>query len=325
MDGTHQTDLVVQNPGFPDPFAGGDVVVLPASRYLQDPNLTLPRTLRTNVGVEQAMGKFARLNVSYSFARGSDLFRGRNINAPLPDGTRPDASWGNVTRVESTARSEARFLNAGANVNLPWHRTFLFGNYTLGKAMNDTDGALSLPANNFDARAEWGPAPADVRHRLSGMFNMNLWRGFKIATTFNGNSAPPYNITTGHDDNNDTVSNDRPAGLGRNAARADARWDIGARLSYTFGFGQRPGADGAGGGPQIMVIRAGGGGDAPMGGFSGGAEDKRWRVELFVAATNVANHTNYMGYSGVMTSPFFGEPTSAGAARKIELGARFGF
>jgi hypothetical protein len=211
------------------------------------------------------------------------------------------------------------------NVNLPWHRMFLFANYTLGKAMSDTEGAFSLPVNNFDARAEWGPTPADVRHRLSGMFNMNLWRGFKIATTFNGNSAPPYNITTGNDDNNDTVSNDRPTGLGRNAARADARWDIGARLSYTFGFGQRPGADGAGGGPQIMVIRAGGGGDTPMGGFSGGAEDKRWRVELFVAATNVANHTNFMGYSGVMTSPFFGEPTSAGAARKIELGARFGF
>ena len=325
VDGTHQTDLVVQNPGFPDPFAGGDTVVLPASRYLQDANLALPRTLRTNVGLEQAVGKFARVNVSYSFARGSDLFRGRNINAPLPDGSRPDADWGNVTRIESTARSQAQFLNAGLNVNLPWHRTFLFANYTLGKARNDTDGALSLPANNFDARAEWGPAPADVRHRLSGMFNMNLWRGFKIATTFNGNSAPPYNITTGNDDNNDTVSNDRPAGVGRNAARADDRWDIGARLSYTFGFGQRPGADGAGGGPQIMVIRAGGGGDTPMGGFSGGAEDKRWRVELFVAATNVANHTNYMGYSGVMTSPFFGEPTSAGAARKIELGARFGF
>ena len=69
----------------------------------------------------------------------------------------------------------------------------------------------------------------------------------------------------------------------------------------------------------------GGGGDLPVGGFSGGAEDKRWRVELYVAATNIANHTNVMGYSGVMTSPFFGQPTSAGPARKLELGARFGF
>ena len=113
VDGTHQTDLVVQNPGFPDPFAGGDVVVLPASRYLQAANLTLPRTFRTNVGVEQAVGKFGRVNVGYSFARGSDLFRGRNINAPLADGSRPDPDWGNVTQIESTARSQAHIVNTG--------------------------------------------------------------------------------------------------------------------------------------------------------------------------------------------------------------------
>ena len=140
--------------------------------------------------------------------------------------------------------------------------------------MNDTDGAFSLPVDSFDPGAEWGPTQTDVRHRLSGMFNMNLWKGFKIATNFNGNSAPPYNITTGHDDNNDTVSNDRPAGVGRNAARAADRWDVGARLSYTFGFGQRAGADGAGG-PQIVMIRPGG--DTPMGGFS------RWRRRQAVA------------------------------------------
>ncbi len=324
VDGTRQTDLVVQNPGFPDPFEGGDAVVLPASRYQQAADLVLPRTFRTNVGVEQAVGKYGRINVGYSFARGSDLFRGRNINAPLADGTRPDSEWGNVTQIESTARSQAHVINTGFNINLPWHRTFLFVNYSLAKAMNDTDGAFSLPVDSFDPGAEWGPAQGDVRHRVSGMFNMNLWQGFKLATSFSGNSAPPYNITTGRDDNNDTVSNDRPAGVGRNAARADNRWDLGARLSYTFGFGRRPGADGAGG-PQIMVIRAGGGGETPMGGFSGGAEDKRWRVELYLAGTNILNHTNFLGYSGVMTSPFFGDPTSAGAARKLEVGARFGF
>ena len=62
-----------------------------------------------------------------------------------------------------------------------------------------------------------------------------------------------------------------------------------------------------------------------MGGFSGGAEDKRWRCELYVAATNLFNRTNPLAYSGVMTSPFFGQPTSAASPRRIELGARFGF
>ena len=324
VDGSRQTDLVVQNPGFPDPFTGGDMVVLPSSRYLQAADLVLPRTFRTNVGVEQTVGRFGRVNVGYGFARGSDLFRGRNINAPLADGSRPDPSWGNVTQIESTARSKGHVINTGFNINLPWHRTFLFVNYSVGKLMNDTDGAFSLPVDSFNPGAEWGPAQGDVRHRVSGMLNMNLWRGFKIATSFSGNSAPPYNITTGRDDNNDTVSNDRPAGVGRNAARAAERWDLGARLSYTFGFGRRPGADVAGG-PQVIMIRAGGAGETSMGGFSGGADDKRWRVELYIAATNILNHTNFTGYSGVMTSPFFGDPTSAGPARKIELGARFGF
>ncbi len=323
VDGVRQTDLVIQNPGYPDPFAGGNVNVLPSSRYQQADDLVLPTILRTNVGMERVLSRLFRVNLSYNFTRGSDLFRGRNINAPLANGTRPDPTVGNITQVESTGRSEAHFINAGVNMMLPWHRTMMFVNYGTGKAKNDTDGPFSLPADSLDLAAEWGPSVMDVRHRFSGMFNMDLWRGFKLASNFNAASASPYTITTGRDDNNDTVSNDRPAGVGRNSARGSARWDLGARLSYSFGFGKRPGADGMGG-TQVIMIR-GGAIETPMGGFSGGAEDKRWRMELYVAATNVFNHTNLLGYSGVMTSPFFGQPTSASASRKLELGARFGF
>jgi Carboxypeptidase regulatory-like domain len=323
VDGVRQTDLVIQNPGFPDPFFGGNVVVLPSSRYQPAENLRIPTLFRSNVGVERTIGRVARLNVSYGFMQGRDLLRGRNINAPRPEGTRPDPAVGNVTQVESTGRSEGHMVNTGLNVNLPWHRLFMFVNYGVGKSMNDTDGAFSLPVDSFNPGAEWGPSAMDIRHRVSGMMNMNLWAGFKLATMFNGSSAPAYNITTGGDDNGDTISNDRPAGIGRNAARGSGRWDLGARVSYTFGFGKRPAAEGAGG-MQMIMIR-GGGIEAPMGGFSGGAEDKRWRLEIYVAGTNLLNHTNLMGYSGVMASPFFGQPTSAGPSRKIELGARFGF
>ena len=323
VDGTRQVDTVVQNPGFPDPFAGSSATVLPSSRYLQADDLRLPTTVRTNIGVERTFGRFARVNVGYGFARGSSLFRGHNTNAPFEDGTRPDPDAGNVTQVESTGRSQGHQINTGFNFTLPWHRTMLFVNYGFTRSRNDTDGAFSVPADNFDLAAEWGPSAQDITHRFSGMFNMDLVAGFKLATSFSGNSATPYTITTGRDDNGDTVSNDRPAGVGRNSARGSGRWDVGARLSYSFGFGQRSAADG--GGPQVMIVRAGPGGETPMGGFSGGADNKRWRIELFAAATNLLNHTNLTGYSGVMTSPFFGDPTSALPARRIELGARFGF
>jgi len=324
VDGTRQADLVVQNPGFPDPFAGGDVIVLPSGRLVQAADLKLPIAFRSNVGVEQALGRTVRMMASYSVSRGRGLFRGHNINAPLADGARPNPAAGNINQIESTGRSSGHMVHAGFNMNLPWHRTFMFVNYTWARMRNDTDGPFSLPADNRDLAAEWGPSPMDMTHRLTGMINMNLWRGFKLASSFNASSGQPYNIITGRDDNGDTVSNDRPAGVGRNIGRTAPRWEAGARLSYAFGFGARNTTDAAGG-PTIVMRRVGGGSDASMGGFSGGADDKRWRFELYVAATNIFNRVNPLGYSGVMTSPFFGQPTSAGAPRRIELGARFGF
>jgi hypothetical protein len=65
----------------------------------------------------------------------------------------------------------------------------------------------------------------------------------------------------------------------------------------------------------------------PAGGLSvaGGADSKRFRLEFYASAQNVTNRRNYTGYSGVMTSPFFGQPTTVLNPRKIELGLRFGF
>ena len=78
----------------------------------------------------------------------------------------------------------------------------------------------------------------------------------------------------------------------------------------------------------MIVQRVGGGGSAGdlLGGIGGGgAEDKRVRFELYVAAQNLFNHVNPIGFSGVMTSPFFGQPTAAMPGRRIDLGVRIGF
>ena len=37
------------------------------------------------------------------------------------------------------------------------------------------------------------------------------------------------------------------------------------------------------------------------------------------------NHFNALNFSGVVGSPFFGQPTSAAAPRRVELGARLNF
>jgi hypothetical protein len=103
-------------------------------------------------------------------------------------------------------------------------------------------------------------------------------------------------------------------------------WDVAARVGYAFGFGERSQA--GGGGTQITIVqRAGGGaGDLLSGlGVMGGADNKRVHLELFASAANLFNNVNLLGYSGVMTSPFFGRPTAAGPARKLDVGMKIGF
>ena len=48
-------------------------------------------------------------------------------------------------------------------------------------------------------------------------------------------------------------------------------------------------------------------------------------MELFVSADNVLNNVNYSGYSGNMLSRFFLQPTTAQAARRVQMGMGFRF
>jgi hypothetical protein len=104
------------------------------------------------------------------------------------------------------------------------------------------------------------------------------------------------------------------------------RWDLNMRLSWGFGFGKPPETPGAGG-PQVRILRGGGDAGEMLGsmGSIGGASNKRFRTEFFIQTTNILNHANLITFSGVQTSPFFGQPTAALPGRRIETGMRFSF
>jgi hypothetical protein len=118
------------------------------------------------------------------------------------------------------------------------------------------------------------------------------------------------------------VFNDRPLGTTRNSARGAAQVDLGGRLSYAWGFGT-PRQAGGPGGTTVMISTGGGGGLSQ--GFGGGAEDKRYRLEVYISGQNLLNRVNFTAYSFVMTSPFFGQPVAAAQPRKLQVGVRFGF
>jgi hypothetical protein len=259
--------------------------------------------------------------------RGRDRLRAVNLNAPIAGGldpVRPDPSLGNVTEVDSTGRSEVDRLMVNVNYARPERRFFMGANYQLARSNNYADSAFSLPANNYDLEAEWGPSAQDVRHRFFAMVNFGLPMGLRMGVFGQGQSAAPYNVITGFDTNRDTVVNDRPEGVGRNSARGSAIWNLNTRVSKAFGFGPQRQTDGQ---PRVRTgggRRGPGGGGGPMMMMMDGS-NQRYRLEFYLQAFNILNRTNLQGYIGNLRSPDFGQAISAGPARRIELGMNFGF
>jgi len=192
-----------------------------------------------------------------------------------------------------------------------------YGTYTFGRVQNNTDGAFALPASGT-LSTEWGPSSSDVRHRFSVTAYSQAVKNLTTALMISGSSGSPYTIRTGHDDNGDLLFNDRPAGVGRNSARGAAQWMSYAVAFYVFSFGRKtvPAPTG------IMVTRSGGGTSVAN---LGGQVIPRYRLQLTVQVQNPTNRANYSGYSGLMTSPFFGKPTVVEGVRRFYLQAAFSF
>ena len=142
----------------------------------------------------------------------------------------------------------------------------------------------------LDLAAERGPAVSDARHRFMSLANFPLPRKFRMATSVRIQSALPYNVTTGQDDNGDTVSNDRPAGMTRNSGRGSAPVDLGARLSWTVGVRRAPaGRVRRPAGPHRPRRRRR---SAEQHGRQPMASNKRYTIELYAQAYNLTNHVN---------------------------------
>jgi hypothetical protein len=105
VDGRQQRDLIISNPGYPDPYSQGlPLAQRPPSIIRLGPALVMPSTWRLSVGVDQPLTPWARIRTTYARRTGHDLFRSLDMNAPV-NGVRPDLTLGAITQVESSARS----------------------------------------------------------------------------------------------------------------------------------------------------------------------------------------------------------------------------
>jgi hypothetical protein len=293
LNGARIQQLVITNPSYPDALNGAAV---PPSLVRVSPDLTTPYLLQASFSVERDLDRRNHLAVEYETLRGIHLFRSRDLNAPLPaTGLRPDTQVLNVNQVESAGwmRSNALSLSYRGR---PGKRLTIFAQYTLAKTVNDTSGVFSLPANNYDLRAEMGRADFDRRHRLNLAGVVNLPRNIRIGTVLNVGSGIPFDITTGSDNNHDSHANDRPSGVTRNMGEGPGLMQLDFRLSKLFSV-WRP--------------------------FN--RDRSASNLEINLDALNAINHPNYPNFVGVITSPVFGRPNAALPARTIQMSLAYRF
>ena len=346
LDGSHLQQFVVSNPGFPLP---GIVPDSPPSILRIDPHIRTPYVIQSSLGLERRLGNRTWLTADYTMLRSIRLYRMRDVNAPLPTTeVRPDPNFVNVDQFETTGASHSNNLTLGFRTTVA--RLQIFSRYTLSHSVDDTSSMTFLPADNFDLRAERGRSDFDQRHRLVIGSVLKLPHGFNFGLLSTLRSGMPYNITTGFDDNHDSVSNDRPS-LGNPGAPFNSFGIDGSLVGGTPGVLYN-GSQAVGSGGLVpvsatsvhwLVLPGPGNVGRNTGNGPGWADvdlrfvkkfilhkasDKREttrEIELRADAFDLLNQTNYKTYVGTLTSPVFGFANTAYPSRELQLGVRFSF
>jgi outer membrane receptor protein involved in Fe transport len=295
FDGQRLRQVTITDPGYPDPLSsGGALAAQPSSIVRFAPGIRSPYTVQFNLGIERQLTKSLTATANYINTRGIKLFRSRNLNAPPPPSylQRPDPAIGVLRQIESSAHAQAHGLELMLRGRLS---RFFNGTiqYNLGRAYNNAAGINSLPANNYDLTGEWSRAEFDERHRFNLLGAIEAGDWFNLGLTLTLASGRPYSLTTGRDDNRDSSANDRPAGVRRNNLQGPGAATLDVRWAREFRLGQAR------------------------------KKDEGPTVTFGVDAFNVLNRTNYAGFVGNLSSPFFGLPVAARPARRLQL--TFGF
>ena len=296
-DGRRIRDLIFPSPSFPNPFGGREPELILPSVIRIAPDLRNPYLIQATISLEREIWKRGQLAVEYQMVRGVHLLRSRNSNAPMPaSGLRADPNVFNINQVESSASMRGNALAATFRIHVV-KLLRLTAQYTLSRTTNDTAGPLELPADNFHLSPEMGRADFDRRHRFNFFSLAELPAGFRLGSVLRLSSSAPFDITTGFDDNRDTVANDRPAGVRRNTGRGPAFAQLDLRLARLFHL------------PRV---------------FDYGDHTSR-NFEISLDAFNVFNRTNFSNFVGALNSPFFGRANSALPARTLQLSAKYSF
>jgi hypothetical protein len=292
FNGVRLKKFIVDNPSYP--IMQPELAAVPTGIVVLDPRQRIPYTIQYGLGIERQLNASSSLFVNYIGARGIDLFRSIDANAPVPATltVRPDPSLGQKRELQSEGYLKSNAVEFGFRGR---PAKFLSGQarYNLGKTHNNTSGITYFPANSYAPNADWSRSDNDQRHKFDMLGTLEAGKWFNFGTAFSGYSGKPVNITTGNDDNHDGLAIDRPQGVSRNMLHGPGYLELDLNLQHDFPLTKE-------------------GSKGPT-------------ATLSVNSFNVLNHANDMTYIGVVTSPLFGHGVAAQPPRRMQLDLEFRF
>jgi outer membrane receptor protein involved in Fe transport len=312
---SQQTQTMLYYPSYPDPTSG-IAVSTPVNSYVKQDNQPLPRAYNVTIGAQRELRPGVSVSADYVNSKGRKSMRMVETN-PVDPATlkRKDASIGYLRMIESSGYSDYQALLLG----LTWRagaRVSAGASYTLSssKTTNESEGTAYFQDDNNPDDA-YGYSDFDQRHRLVMNASVLLPGRVQLGALFIARSAMPFNITTGKDNNGNSVTTDRPnladgAKVGTSdMLKASSFTDPGTKA------GNLP--RNAGRGPDFCQL------DLRV---SRRIVVSKVTTEILAEAFNVLNRANLGTPIGTLTSSLFGKSTStAGDPRQIQLGVRVEF
>lgn len=282
-------------PGYPDPKVPNPFVPslgfdVPLARYMGEPNTVYPYTVQTTLGFQREFVTDLSIGLDLVYTKGYKFSRIEDDNAVIP-GTRtkrPDPTKASVFVFRMNGKSDYRALYFTVSKRYA-HGWSLDIAYTLSRSWSDVETEQTGPYDNEPDNWErmYGPNNFDATHRLAVMGIVDLPLGFQLSGLAYYRSALPWTAFYVGDTNLDGTTTDM-VDEHRNASRNFDEFYLNVRLSKYFNI-------------------------------------DRFRIQLFAEAYNVTNRVNFQSPFFRYGTPTFGNPTTAGAPRQIQLGTRIDF
>lgn len=282
-----------------------------------DRNMKNAFSQQASLEIEQQIGERATVSVGFQHLRGLHLIANINQNVPTcaasgnNNGCRPNPNYANNSEYSSEADSNYNALHI-AFVQRPAQWGSFRVSYTYSKSLNNVgEYFFSGPLDPNNIWLDYGRSDDDQRHRLvlQGTLRTSnapastpwkrLTKSWELGSMLQYYSALPFNITTGGNTIQGTSARPTVNGayISRNSGEGYDFLNLSVRLSRSFQL-----SDGV-------------------------------RLQGMVEAFNALNHVNGVTNNGVFgsgayptnPSPSFGQMTSSGEPRSLQLAVRLQF